>query len=89
MADGKKIIEVTEEEFDYLMRLRVELQRREAAGEPVEIPPEFKRRADLAMGVVAGAAAYWLYKELLEDEEEPVEVKRTTKKGTKKKARRG
>lgn len=70
MTEGKKIIEVTDEEFEYLIKLRAELQRREAAGEPVKLPPETERGADFAMGAVAGVAAYWLYKELLEDEEE-------------------
>jgi len=70
VAEDKKVIEVTDEEFEYLIKLRLELQRREAAGEPVERPPETKRGADFAMGAVAGVAAYWLYKELLDDEEE-------------------
>ena len=70
MAEGKKIIEVTDEEFEYLINLRAELLRRQAAGEPVDLPPEGRRGADFAMGAVAGVAAYWLYKELLDDEEE-------------------
>jgi hypothetical protein len=70
VTEGKKMIEVTDEEFQYLMKLRAELQRREAAGEPIGIPSDHKRQTDLAMGAVAGVAAYWLYKELLEDEEE-------------------
>lgn len=70
MAEGKRIIEVTDEEFEHLMRLRAELLRRQATGEPVRLPPETKRSADFAMGAVAGAAAYYLYKELLDDEEE-------------------
>ena len=73
VTEGMKIIEVTDEEFQYLIKLRAELQRREAAGEPVELPPETERGADFAMGAVAGVAAYWLYKELLEDEDEDEE----------------
>ena len=70
MAEGKRIIEVTDEEFEYLIRLRAEMQRRQAEGAPVEMPPQVGGGAEFAMGAVAGAAAYWLYKELLEDEEE-------------------
>ncbi len=70
MAEGNRTIEVTEEEFEHLMRLRAEMQRRQAAGEPVEMPPELRRSTEFAMGAVAGAAAYWLYKELLEEEGE-------------------
>jgi hypothetical protein len=70
MAEGKRTIEVTDEEFDHLIKLRAEMQRRQAAGEPVKMPPEVRRSAEFAMGAVAGAAAYWLYKELLEEEEE-------------------
>lgn len=78
MAEGKKIIEVTDEEFEYLIKLRAELLRRQAAGGsdqlphelPRDLPPEQQRGSDFAMGAVAGVAAYWLYKELLEDEEE-------------------
>jgi hypothetical protein len=78
MAEGKKIIEVTDEEFEYLIKLRAELQRREAEGEPVELPPEQQRSRDFAMGAVAGVAAYWFYKELLEDEEEEEEPTETS-----------
>jgi hypothetical protein len=70
LAEGKRIIEVTDEEFEYLIKLRAELQRRQASGEPVKLPPEAQRGSEFAMGAVAGVAAYWLYKELLEDEEE-------------------
>ena len=74
VAEGKKIIEVTDEEFEYLIKLRAELLRRQAAGEsvqmPRELPPEQQRGRDFAMGAVAGVAAYWLYKELMDDEEE-------------------
>jgi hypothetical protein len=70
VAEGKKTIEVTDEEFEYLINLRTELLRRQADGKPVELPPDKKRSSDIAMGAVAGVAAYWLYKELLEDEEE-------------------
>lgn len=73
MAEGKRIIEVTDEEFEYLIKLRAEMQRREAAGEPMELPPEARRGKDFAMGAVAGAAAYWLYKELLDEDEEEEE----------------
>ena len=90
MTEGKKIIEVTDEEFEYLMKLRIELQRRQATGEPVELPPEHQRGSDFAMGAVAGVAAYWLYKELLEDgEDEPTEVKGTSRRPPSKKSRRG
>ena len=70
MAEGKRIIEVTDEEFEYLIKLRAELQRRQAEGKAVELPPDTQRSADFAMGAVAGVAAYWLYKELLEEDEE-------------------
>lgn len=70
VTEGRKIIEVSDEEFEYLIQLRAELQRREASGKPVEMPPDKQRGADFAMGAVAGIAAYWLYKELMEDEEE-------------------
>jgi hypothetical protein len=70
VTEGKKIIEVTDEEFEYLIKLRAELQRRQAAGEKLENLPGGERGADFAMGAVAGVAAYWLYKELLEDQDE-------------------
>jgi hypothetical protein len=74
VAEGKKIIEVTDEEFEYLIKLRAELLRRQAAGgsvpTPRELPPEQQRGRDFAMGAVAGVAAYWLYKELMDDDEE-------------------
>jgi hypothetical protein len=89
VTEGKKTIEVTDEEFEYLMKLRVELQRRQATGESVELPPEHQRGSDFAMGAVAGVAAYWLYKELLEDEEdEPTEVNGTSHPPPSKKSRR-
>ncbi len=69
MAENKRIIEVTDEEFEYLIKLRAELQRRQAAGGTVELPPDARRGSDFAMGAVAGLAAYWLYKELLEDDQ--------------------
>jgi hypothetical protein len=33
------------------------------------------------MGAVAGMAAYWLYKELFEDEERPAKARTKPKKG--------
>ena len=70
VTEGRKVIEVTDEEFEYLMKLRAELQRRQAAGEPIEVPSFSRRGTDFAMGAVAGIAAYWLYEELLEDDDE-------------------
>ena len=75
MSDGKRIITVTEEEYQVIMQLR---ERLKAEGAPVEDMPELPggmRGPEFAMGAVAGMAAYWLYKELFEDDEEvPVEV---------------
>jgi hypothetical protein len=89
VAEGKKIIEVTEEEFEYLIKLRAEMQRRQAAGTPVEMPPDKRRGTDFAMGAVAGVAAYWLYKELLDDEDdEAIPVKGAPPRPPKKKGRR-
>ena len=39
MTDGKKTIQVTEEEFEYLIKLRQELQDREAVETPREVRP--------------------------------------------------
>jgi hypothetical protein len=79
MTDGKKTIQVTEEEFEYLIKLRQELQRRETTGEETPEPLGGSKSSEFAMGTVAGIAAYWLYKELLDDDEEfdddePIEV---------------
>jgi hypothetical protein len=90
VAEGKKIIEVTDEEFEYLIKLRAEMQRREAAGTPVDMPPAQRRSTDFAMGAVAGVAAYWLYEELMDDDDdEPKEVKASKRRPAAKKARRG
>jgi len=69
-----KTIQVTEEEFEYLMRLRAELLRRRETGSPVDRLPGGQRGADIAMGAVAGMAAYWLWEELMEDEEDEEEA---------------
>jgi len=81
MTDEKKTIQVTEEEFEYLIKLRQELQNREAAGEEARRPLGGSKSAEFAMGTVAGIAAYWLYQELiddddLDDDDERVEVVR-------------
>ncbi len=70
MTDGKKTIQVTEEEFEYLIKLRQELLRRKTAGEKIATIPGGPRGVDFGMGAVAGFAAYYLYKELFEDEDE-------------------
>lgn len=70
MTDGMRTIQVTDEEYEYLMRLRQELQRRKAVGEKVDDLPGGRKSAEFAMGAVAGIAAYWVYKELMEDEDE-------------------
>jgi hypothetical protein len=68
-----RTIQVTDEEYEYLMRLRQELQRRKAVGEKVDDLPGGRKSAEFAMGAVAGIAAYWVYKELMEDEDEDEE----------------
>ena len=70
MTDGMRTIQVTDEEYEYLMRLRQELQRRREAGEKVDGIPGGRKSTDFAMGAVAGIAAYWVYKELMDDDEE-------------------
>jgi hypothetical protein len=66
-----RTIQVTEEEYQLLMRLRKQLEHRQAAAEKLAELPGGKRSSDFTMGAVAGMAAYWLYKELFEDEETP------------------
>lgn len=73
VTEQMKTIQVTEEEFEYLIRLRAELQRRRDAGSPVDRLPGGQRGADIAMGAVAGMAAYWLWEELMEDDGEEEE----------------
>ncbi len=70
MTDGKKTIQVTEEEFEYLIKLRQELQDREAAGEEARQPLGGSKSSEFAMGTVAGIAAYWLYQELIDDDDD-------------------
>lgn len=85
MSGGMRTIQVTEEEYQHLMRLREELQRRRAAGKGLDAIPGGRRSAEFGMGAVAGMAAYWLYQELFEEDEEgedefderPVEVRPT------------
>ena len=103
MTDGKKTIQVTEEEYEHLLKLRAELERRKAAGEKVEDLPGGRKSAEFAMGAVAGVAAYWLYQELMDDDEDdedddeddhvaaPLEVKPigVVKSDPRKKRRRG
>jgi hypothetical protein len=69
MTDGKKTIQVTDEEFEYLIKLRQELQDREAAGEEARKPLGGSKSSEFAMGAVAGIAAYWLYQELIDDDD--------------------
>ena len=69
MTDGKKTIQVTEEEFEYLIKLRQELQNREAGGEEAKGPLGGSKSSEFAMGTVAGIAAYWLYQELIDDDD--------------------
>jgi hypothetical protein len=73
MTDGKKIIEVTEEEFEHLIKLRQELLRRQATGETLASISGGRKGVEFGMGAVAGFAAYYLYKELFEDEDEDEE----------------
>ena len=70
MTDGKRTIQVTEEEFEYLIKLRQELERREAAGEEAREPLGGSKSSEFAMGAVAGIAAYWLYQELIDDDDD-------------------
>jgi hypothetical protein len=85
MTDGRMTIQVTEEEYEHLMRLRAELERRRAAGgkaaggkaaggkvdgDKVDGLPGGRRSAEFGMGAVAGLAAYWLYKELMDEDGE-------------------
>ena len=69
MTDEKKTIQVTEEEFEHLIKLRQELQNREAAGEEARGPLGGSKSSEFAMGTVAGIAAYWLYQELIDDDD--------------------
>ncbi len=94
MTDQMKTIQVTEEEFEYLMRLRAELLRRREAGAAVDRLPGGQRGVDIAMGAVAGMAAYWLWEELMEDDgeeedeaEEVSEVKAVAKAPTSRRSR--
>jgi hypothetical protein len=88
VTEDKRIITVTEEEYQVIMQLR---ERLKAEGAPVEDMPELPggmRGPEFAMGAVAGMAAYWLYKELFEDEDEsPIDVR--PRKGARKGARKG
>lgn len=70
MTDGKKTIQVTEEEFEYLIKLRQELQKREVATEEAREPLGGSKSSEFAMGTVAGIAAYWLYQELIDDDDD-------------------
>ncbi len=70
MTDGMKTIQVTEEEFEYLIKLRSELQRRKADDDKLASLPGGKRGVEFAMGAVAGFAAHYLYKELLDDDDD-------------------
>ena len=70
MTDGKKTIQVTEEEYEYLIKLRPELQDREAAGQKTDEPLGGSKSSEFAIGAVAGIAAYWLYQELIDDDDD-------------------
>jgi DNA-binding transcriptional LysR family regulator len=68
VSTDMRTIQVTEEEYQLLMRLRQRLERRQTVAERLSELPGGKRSADFTMGAVAGMAAYWLYKELFEEE---------------------
>lgn len=70
MTDGKMTIQVTEEEYEHLMKLRAELERRKAAGDKVDELPGGRKSAEFGMGAVAGVAAYWLYNELVDEDDD-------------------
>ncbi len=74
MTDGKKTIQVTEEEYEYLIKLRQELQDREAAGQKTDEPLGGSKSSEFAIGAVAGIAAYWLYQELIDDDDDDDDV---------------
>ena len=81
MSGDMRTIQVTEEEYQLLMRLRQQLENRKAAADKLSELPGGSRSTDFTMGAVAGMAAYWLYKELFEDEEEaPARAKPKSKK---------
>ena len=80
MSGDMRTIQVTEEEYQLLMRLRQELGRRQAAAEKLSELPGGKRSAEFTMGAVAGMAAYWLYRELFEEEDEVAPKARTKAK---------
>ena len=74
MTDGNRTIQVTDEEFEHIIKLRQELERRRAAGKGLEGLPGGRRGAEFAMGAAAGIAAYWLYNELMEEDAEEAEA---------------
>ncbi len=70
MTDGKMTIQVTEEEYEHIMKLRAEMERRKAAGDKVDGLPGGRKSAEFGMGAVAGIAAYWLYNELVDEDDD-------------------
>ena len=70
MADGYRTIQVTDEEYETIMKLRAELERRKAAGEKVDSLPGGRKSAEFGMGAVAGIAAYWFYQELVDEDDD-------------------
>lgn len=77
MTEGKRVITVTEEEYQVIVRLREKLKAEGATVENLPEIPGGMRGPEFAMGAVAGMAAYWLYRELFEDEDDaPIDVRR-------------
>jgi hypothetical protein len=86
MTEGKKLIAVTEEEYEVIRQLRERIQGEGAPIEELPKLPEGMKGPEFAMGAVAGMAAYWLYKELFDDEdddEDEAPKRRSRKKGGK------
>jgi DNA-binding transcriptional LysR family regulator len=90
LTDGERTITVTEEEYQLLLKAREALKGHRAAAEKLGEIPGGKRGADFALGAVAGMAAYWLYEELFdEDDDESLDVApRGVAKGPKGRKRR-
>jgi hypothetical protein len=73
MEERTRVVEVTEEEYELLLKLREQLKHQEAAVGRMSSVPGGTRSSDFALGAVAGMAAHWLYQELFEEEEDEEE----------------